>query len=177
MHCRHSLVYSLSTCLFLLFAYAPFQFNHDFTPFPCINFFSNPTKQRVPHPFSNLSLLTISISALSKNQLSKNIMSLTGHKTTSITNQKRRCASVLLRPAQSPQHILLRPFLPPLWELFKQCLYHSRHDITRTDRVYSDTVLAPFAGQVATELDDCSFGGVVGGADESLISSGPIQDK
>jgi hypothetical protein len=43
-----------------------------------------------------------------------------------------------------------------------------RDDIARGDGVDTDIIWTPFAGEVARELDDGGFGGVVGGTDEAL---------
>ena len=43
-----------------------------------------------------------------------------------------------------------------------------RVDEARRDGVDADAVGTPFGGEVAAELEDGGFGGVVGGADEAL---------
>lgn len=93
---------------------------------------------------------------------------LTRHETASITDQEGRGASVLLGLAQPAQHVLRRPVRPPLGVLHEERFHHLSHDVARRDRVHPDAVLAPFASQVAAQLQHCGFGGVVGGADETL---------
>ena len=91
-----------------------------------------------------------------------------GHKTTRIADQEHRGPAVLLRHAQFAQHILRRPVAPALGELLEQRLHHPRHDVARRDGVDADAVVTPFGGEVAAELDDAGFGGVVSGADKAL---------
>ena len=93
------------------------------------------------------------------------------HKTTRIANQKYRRAAVLVWPAQFAQHILRRPVAPPLGVLLEEVLHHGGHDVAGRDGVDADAVGSPFRGEVAGELDDGGFGGVVGGADEALQKS------
>ncbi len=90
------------------------------------------------------------------------------HKRTRIANQKHRRAPVLFGFTQLAQHILRRPVSSPLGELLEEGLDHGGHDVARRDGVDADAVRAPLGGEVAGELDEAGFGGVVGGADEAL---------
>lgn len=92
----------------------------------------------------------------------------TRHKTTRTTHQEHPRAPILLRPTQFPQHILRWPVSPALRILFEQLFHHGRHDVARGNGVDADAMGAPFGGEVARELDEAGFGGVVGGADEAL---------
>ena len=91
------------------------------------------------------------------------------HKAAGITDQKDRCTSILLWHTQLPQHVLLRPFASPFWKLLEQCFDHGCDDVTWRDSVDSDTILAPFGGEVASELEHAGFTGVVCWADEALL--------
>lgn len=91
------------------------------------------------------------------------------HKAAGIADQKHSRATVFLGPRQATQHVLLGPFLAALGELHEQVLDHLRDDVAGADGVDADVVLAPFGGEVAAELDDGGFGGVVGWADEALL--------
>jgi hypothetical protein len=90
------------------------------------------------------------------------------HKTTRPTQQKHRRAPIFLRPRQPPQHILRGPLDLPLREPLEQLLHHSRDNVPWRNGVNADVMWPPFSGEVAPELDDAGFGGVVGGADEVL---------
>ncbi len=91
-----------------------------------------------------------------------------GHERTRIANQKHRRAPVLLRFTQFAQHILRRPVSSPLGVLLEERLDHGGHDVAGREGVDADAVGAPFGSEVAGELDEAGFGGVVGGADEAL---------
>jgi len=90
------------------------------------------------------------------------------HKTWSITDQECSSTSILLRLAKTTHHILSRPISSALRELHKQSFNHSSDDVARRDGIDTNAVLAPFGGEVACQLQDGGFGGVVGGANESL---------
>lgn len=91
------------------------------------------------------------------------------HKATGITDQKHSSTAVLFGARQTAQHVLLRPLFATLGELHKEVLDHLGDDVAGADGVDTDVVLAPFGGEVAAELDDGCFGGVVGWADEALL--------
>lgn len=99
------------------------------------------------------------------------------HETTCITHQEGRRSAVLLRPTQPPQHILRRPLLLPLRKLLEQRFHHRRHDVAGRDAVHANGVRSPLRGEVARELDDGRFGGVVGWAVQSLLPVSRIQTK
>jgi len=86
------------------------------------------------------------------------------HKTTRIADQEYRSTTVLLRHAEFSQHILRGPVAAALGVLLEEGLDHGRDDVTGRDGVDADAVGAPFRREVAAELDDAGFGGVVGGA-------------
>lgn len=90
------------------------------------------------------------------------------HETACITDQEHCRAPVFLRCAELAQHILRRPVPSPVRELLEERLDHGRDDVAGRYGVDADAVLAPLGGEVAGELDDARFGGVVGGADEAL---------
>lgn len=91
------------------------------------------------------------------------------HKTTRIADQKHGSTPVLLRLTQSPQHILFRPLSLPLRKFIEERLDHSRHNVTGRNGIYPDAIVAPFCGKISPELKDGGFGGVISGADESLL--------
>jgi hypothetical protein len=86
------------------------------------------------------------------------------HETTRVTYQEHRRTPVLRRLTQSAQHILRRPVRLALRELHKELLDHGGHDVSWRNGVDADVVHSPFRGEVAAELDNTGFGGVVGGA-------------
>ena len=90
------------------------------------------------------------------------------HKAARITDAEHRSAPVLFRNTELSQHILRRPVAPTLRVFFEQSFDHGSRDVARGDGVDADAVGAPFRGEVAAELQDGGFGGVVGGADEAL---------
>lgn len=92
----------------------------------------------------------------------------TSHETACIAEQEHRRTAVLLGTGQTAQHVLLGPLVAALGELDEQLLDHLRDDVARGNGVDADVVLAPFGSQVAAQLDDSGFTGVVGGADETL---------
>lgn len=71
------------------------------------------------------------------------------HKRTRLTQQKHRRPAILLRPRQSPQHILPRPLVRPLGVFLKQVCDHGGEDVPGGQRVDADVVRAPFHGEVA----------------------------
>jgi hypothetical protein len=87
------------------------------------------------------------------------------HKAARITYQEHSRAPILGRLTQSPQHILRWPVRLALWVLDKQLLHHGCDNVSWRNGVDADIVHAPFGREVAAELDDTGFGGVVGGAD------------
>lgn len=94
----------------------------------------------------------------------------TSHEAARITEQEDRRTAVLLRTGQAAQHVLLGPLVAALGEVDEELLDHGGDDVARGDGVDADVVLAPFGGEVAAELDDGCFGGVIGGADQTLQS-------
>ena len=99
------------------------------------------------------------------------------HKATRITYQEHRRTSILLRHTQLAQHILRRPIPLALRVLVEQRFYHRGDDVAGGDGVDADAVGSPLGGEIATELEHCGFGGVVGGTDESLkcvVSMGEV---
>lgn len=92
------------------------------------------------------------------------------HEAARVTEQEDRRAAVLLRVTQPPEHVGVRPRGPALGESFKKAGRHGGHDVARRKRVDADAMLAPFRGEVAAELDDGGFGGVVGAFFERGIS-------
>jgi hypothetical protein len=91
------------------------------------------------------------------------------HEAARITDAEHSRAPVLLRHTQLAQHILRRPVAPALRVLLEQSLHHSGRDIAGRNGIHADAVAAPFGGEVAAELEDGGFGGVVGWADEALV--------
>lgn len=100
-----------------------------------------------------------------------NLQITASHKATRIANAEHSRAPVLLRHTQLAQHVLRRPVAPALGILLEQSLDHGSCDVARRNRVYADAVAAPFRSEVAAELEDGGFGGVVGWADEALVES------
>lgn len=90
------------------------------------------------------------------------------HEATGITEEEHSSAAVLLRARQTAQHVLLGPLVAALGKFDEELFHHGGDDVARGDGVDADVVLAPFGGEVATELDDGCFAGVVGGTDEAL---------
>ena len=92
------------------------------------------------------------------------------HKAARITDAEHRSAPVLFRNTELSQHILRRPVAPTLRVFFEQSFDHGSRDVAGGDGVDADAVGAPFRGEVATELQDGGFGGVVSRADEALFN-------
>lgn len=92
----------------------------------------------------------------------------TSHEAASIAEQEDSRPAVLLRTGQTAQHVLLGPLVAALRELDEELLDHCGDDVAGGDGVDADVVLAPFGGEVAAELDDGGFAGVVCGTDEAL---------
>lgn len=92
------------------------------------------------------------------------------HKATRITEQKHRRTTVLARTGQTAEHVILGPGLATLGILDEELLHHGGDDVAGRNGVAADLVGAPFHGEVAGELEDAGFAGVVGGADEALSS-------
>ncbi len=105
---------------------------------------------------------------LPRSMATVNAQVTTSHEAARIAEQEDRRTAVLLRAGQTAQHVLLGPLVAALGELDKQILNHLRDDVARGNGVDADVVLAPFRSQVAAQLDDGRFAGVVGGADQTL---------
>lgn len=90
------------------------------------------------------------------------------HETAGIAEQEDGRAAVFFRAGQAAQHVLLGPLVAALGEVDEELLHHGRDDVAGRDGVDADVVLAPFGGEVAGELDDGCFAGVVGGTDQAL---------
>ena len=90
------------------------------------------------------------------------------HETTSVTEEEDSGTPVLLRGGQASEHVVLGPLLAALRVLDKELLNHGSDNIAGRDSVDPDIVLAPLGGEVAGELDNGSFAGVVSRADEAL---------
>ena len=95
----------------------------------------------------------------------------TRHEPARIADQKHRAPSIILRHAQLPQHVLLRPLDPPLGKPLEQLLDHRRHNVPRRNRVDPDAKLAPLRRQVARELDDARFGSIIRRTNQTLHST------
>lgn len=94
------------------------------------------------------------------------------HKTTRFTQKKNCCPPKLFRPTHSPQHILLRPFDSSLWKSLEQFFYHVCQYVSWADSVDADPVWTPFRRKIACQLDDTSFGCVVGWTDQATVRDG-----
>lgn len=92
----------------------------------------------------------------------------TSHEAARIAEQEHCGTAVLLWTGQTAQHVLLGPLVAALGELDEQLLDHLGDDVAGGNSVDADVILAPLGGQVAAQLDDGCFAGVVGGADETL---------
>jgi len=90
------------------------------------------------------------------------------HKAAGVANAEHSSTPVLFGNTELSKHVLRRPVAPALGVFFKQSLDHGGRDVARRDGVDADAVGTPFGGEVAAELEDGGFGGVVGGADEAL---------
>ena len=86
----------------------------------------------------------------------------TSHEAAGITDQKHTSATELVRQRQATEHVFLGPLLLAVGEVVEQVLQHLGHDVAGREGVDADAVSAPFGGEVASELDDGSFGGIVG---------------
>lgn len=100
-----------------------------------------------------------------------NLKITASHKAARIADAENSRTPVLLRHTQLAQHVLRRPVAPALRVLLEQSLDHGGRDVAGRNGVHADAVAAPFGGEVAAELEDGGFGGVVGGADEALVES------
>lgn len=86
-------------------------------------------------------------------------------------HQEDRRASEILRSAQLPKHILLRPIFSPFRELLEQLFHHGCYDIPRGYSIDADAVLAPLRGQVSGQLQNTGFRSVVCRTYQTLTSS------
>ena len=93
------------------------------------------------------------------------------HEAARIADAEHSRTPVLLRHAQLAQHVLRRPVAPALRVFLEQGLDHGGCDVAGRNCVYANAVAAPFGSEVAAELEDGGFGGVVGWADEALVES------
>ena len=84
------------------------------------------------------------------------------HEAARITEQENGRATILLGVAQSLEHIRIGPSSSALGKRFEEAGCHGGHDVAWRKRVDADAVLAPFGGEVAAELEDSGFGGVIG---------------
>ena len=100
-----------------------------------------------------------------------NLKITSSHETARITDAEHSRSPVLLRHTQLAQHILRRPVAPALGVLLEQSFHHSGRDVAGRNGVHANAVAAPFRGEVAAELEDGGFGGVVGWADEALVKN------
>ena len=112
--------------------------------------------------------LLLSLLHLPRSMATVNSQVTTSHEAARIAEQEDRCTAVLLRAGQAAQHVLLGPLVAALGELDEQILDHLGDDVARGNGVDADVVLAPFGSQIAAQLDDGRFAGVVGGADQTL---------
>ena len=111
-----------------------------------------------------------SIPPLPSSMSTINLQITARHKAARITDAEHRSAPVLFRNTELSQHILRRPVAPTLRVFFEQSFDHGSRDVARGDGVDADAVGAPFRGEVAAELQDGGFGGVVSRADEALFN-------
>lgn len=93
----------------------------------------------------------------------------TGHEAAGVAEQKYSSTAIFLRARQAAQHVLLGPLIATLGELGKELLNHGSHDVARGDGVDTNVVLAPLGGEVATQLEDSGFAGIIGRADKTLF--------
>ena len=87
------------------------------------------------------------------------------HEAARITDTEHCGSPVLFRNTQLSQHVLRRPVASALGVFLEESFDHCGCDVAGRDGVHADAVRAPFGGEVAAELEDGGFGGVVGGAD------------
>ena len=112
-----------------------------------------------------------SIAPLPSSMSTINLQITARHKAARITDAEHSRSPVLLRHTQLAQHILRRPVAPALGVLLEQSFHHSGRDVAGRNGVHANAVAAPFRGEVAAELEDGGFGGVVGWADEALVDN------
>lgn len=91
-----------------------------------------------------------------------------GHEAAGVADQEDSGAAVFLRHRELAEHVLRRPVPAALGVFLEESLYHGGGDVAGRNGVDADAEGAPFGGEVAAELENGSFGGVVGGADEAL---------
>ena len=94
----------------------------------------------------------------------------TSHEAAGITDQKDTGATELVRQRQATEHVFLGPLLLAVGEVVEEVLQHLGHDVAGREGVDADAVGAPFGGKVASELDDGSFGSIVGTGMFLLVS-------
>ena len=92
----------------------------------------------------------------------------TSHEAASITEQEDGCPAVLLRAGETAKHVFLWPLITAVGEVNEQLLYHRSDNVARRDGVDTNVVLPPLGGEIASELDDSSFAGIVGWANKTL---------
>ena len=93
----------------------------------------------------------------------------TRHEAACVADEKHGRATEFSRFAQSPEHLVFRPFCTSLRVLYEELLHHVSDDVAGRDRVDPDVVLAPFGGKVACELQYPGLGRVVGSTKQSLV--------
>lgn len=103
----------------------------------------------------------ISINLLPSRMAAINAQVATRHKTTGVAEEEDGRSSIFTWQAQSPQHVLLGPYLLALGEIVKERLQHVRHNVPRGQGVDTDAILAPLSRQTAAELDDGRLGCII----------------
>ena len=90
----------------------------------------------------------------------------------------QRCSDAATLPGKSAAaedkdaYVVTRKTADDFETMFlEQSLDHGSCDVAGRNCVYADAVAAPFGSEVAAELEDGGFGGVVGWADEALVES------
>lgn len=96
----------------------------------------------------------------------------TRHKATGIAKQEDGRSAVLAGVAEATEHVGVGPVPLPLGEGFEETGRHGCDDVTGRDRVDTDSMLTPFSCQVARELDDARFRGVIGTAKQKSVTCG-----
>lgn len=92
---------------------------------------------------------------------------MSSHVAARIAQHEQRNSPVLFRRADSPKHVVIIPLVSVCLSILEILFHHGCHDMARTERVDSNAsgaivpCPAELHGQVACQLNDCSFRGVV----------------
>ena len=93
------------------------------------------------------------------------------HETAGIAQKENSSTSIIVRRGQATKHVFLGPVRSALRVSDEQVLHHGGHNVPGRDGIATNSVHTPFGSEIARQLKNSSFAGVVGRADQSLTES------